>query len=40
MTLRNQILFFIAALAAFGVGFLVLDLALMNLQGLDLIFKN
>ncbi len=40
MTIGRQILYFLAAVAVCGVGFLILDLTLMNMQGLDLIFRN
>ncbi len=40
MTIGKQILFFLVAVAVCGVGFLILDLTLMNMQGLDLIFRN
>ncbi len=40
MTIKSFFLPFILALVAFAVGFLLLDLAMMNMQGLSLIFHN
>ncbi len=35
-----QALIMVGALAACGVGFLLLDIVLMNMQGLELIFEK
>ncbi|VAW10103.1 hypothetical protein MNBD_ALPHA09-1102 [hydrothermal vent metagenome] len=40
MSIKNKVLTFVGALAVCGVGFLLLDLALMNMQGLSLIFER
>ncbi len=40
MGFARKTLFFAAAVAACGAGFLVLDVVMMNMQGLDLIFEK
>ena len=40
MSLRTKLLSFVGALAACGIGFLLLDIALMNAQGLSLFFQR
>ena len=40
MSFKNKLLTFAGALAVSGVGFLLLDIVLMNMQGLSLIFER
>ena len=40
MVLKNKLLTFLMALAVCGVGFWILDVGLMSMQGLSLIFEK